>query len=943
MSEHKEPIPSMIYNAAVGGHVTNSQQIIDENENKEQSQINAEIKEALGTGGSVNDRIAEEGAKHYLKEETYNKSELNNMITTPNQEYVSVTATAETTAVTDVLPSTGAADTTYRVGNWDGTQYNDSIFSEYAWNGSAYIKLSTKSQIGEIYDISANHADTKYANLADALGTNGDNIPPALRKGGMSIKFVQSYGNKYIQARCMAQNFTTDVTQWQSVDDVPTIGSENLVKSDGVAQMNTIEIVTETISDIYEAIFHDGETAPDTDYIVVELNLGTAYNSLNVALATNTSSTYITTNIYSGAGIAGKYVWKVPYNGEKYIRFWTQTSYPANSTFKLYYTDVIHKLWRESLEALNLPKAIDNVPTANSNNFVKSGGVKAALDNVAFSTHEKVKEVGIDEKPTSYSNNLIKSGGVFKQINLIDESFQKGRTYNLFNKENVDIKKQLAIKESTHTFVYGSTTDLIVIPINIQQGQTVQFISNYNSSHSFTCLAVISNNIPAQDVSWIAKSACVASSTQLRGYLQVEQDATYLIISVTSDDNKDEIIKEISENLCVAVHNDSFEDYSVYPYIPYTIRMITKNNLVRTLYDKIENAASYEDSLPINLGPELMLYDNKGTYTNWSGNLQNGYTHTAGSDGRIMFDQCNTTDVGKFYLVRFNVTYTENEFGTIYIGDGYRNKCYNGTNYIEIVLKSDGGYLRLSPVSNLTFTISNISVRKIVEGGEPYILQDICRIVSPIDEHPTNYGFWNVLLGKDTLGLSPNSTRSIAIGMHTLGNLKGGHRNIAIGTFAMSETQGGEDNISIGCDSMISVKNAIGCVTIGKAAMERGSSCEMNIAVGGYSLGGKDGEASLGNTAVGYFSGASTHGFYNTMIGWAAGYDNRDGTGNVCLGKKAYSGNNSNTIVIGTDITASASNEIKIGNKSNNLDYIIIGNKKILFNKDGSVTWEVLS
>ncbi len=35
MSEHKIPIPSMIYNAAVGGHVTNSQQIIDENLNRE--------------------------------------------------------------------------------------------------------------------------------------------------------------------------------------------------------------------------------------------------------------------------------------------------------------------------------------------------------------------------------------------------------------------------------------------------------------------------------------------------------------------------------------------------------------------------------------------------------------------------------------------------------------------------------------------------------------------------------------------------------------------------------------------------------------------------------------------------------------------------------------------------------------------------------------------
>ena len=43
MSEHKIPIPSMLYNAAVGGHVTSSQQIIDENLNREQQDINEEV------------------------------------------------------------------------------------------------------------------------------------------------------------------------------------------------------------------------------------------------------------------------------------------------------------------------------------------------------------------------------------------------------------------------------------------------------------------------------------------------------------------------------------------------------------------------------------------------------------------------------------------------------------------------------------------------------------------------------------------------------------------------------------------------------------------------------------------------------------------------------------------------------------------------------------
>lgn len=191
------------------------------------------LEEAVGTGGSVDSRITsavatetsraqKAEANRYTKNEIYTKEEVNNLITTPNQEYVSVTATDQTTAVTDVLPAIGLADTVYRVGNWDGTQYNDSVFSEYAWNGSAYIKLSTKSQVGEVYDISANHADTKYADLAAALGANGKNIPQSLRKGGMSVKFVQSSDNTYVQYRLKNQDFTINTAYWERYNDVIT-------------------------------------------------------------------------------------------------------------------------------------------------------------------------------------------------------------------------------------------------------------------------------------------------------------------------------------------------------------------------------------------------------------------------------------------------------------------------------------------------------------------------------------------------------------------------------------------------------------------------------------------------------------------------------------------------------------------------------------------------
>ncbi len=220
-------IPCRLHNVGEGG-VAGADEVIDDNKGKSQQQINAEVDQTLGSGGSVDERIAAAVAPKanstdvYAKSETYNKSELNSMITTPEQGFVTVTATDETTDVTDVLPATGAADTVYRVGNWDGSQFDETVYSEYAWNGSQYVHLSTKTQIGEVFDISAYHATggtlATYDDLAAALGTNGANIPVSLRKGGMSVKFVQT-SNKYVQFHCISDEFTTDTDYWLISND----------------------------------------------------------------------------------------------------------------------------------------------------------------------------------------------------------------------------------------------------------------------------------------------------------------------------------------------------------------------------------------------------------------------------------------------------------------------------------------------------------------------------------------------------------------------------------------------------------------------------------------------------------------------------------------------------------------------------------------------------
>lgn len=279
-NEVKTPIPARLYNAAVGGHVAGTEDIYDDTKGKTQKQINTEVEQSLGSGGSVDsriqsavnneksraegvessqaerittlenavgsggsvdERIATEGAKHYLKSETYTKDEVHGLITTPNQQYITVTATNQTTAVTDILPASGEADTVYRVGNWDGSAYDDTVYSEYAWNGTDYVFLRKKD-----------------------------------------------YG----------------------IDDKPTAGSDNLVKSGGAYnQKFTYDFLTATSTQTGAAILNDGTIQSDqytTDGAI--LSFGIVQNEM--------ISIKLVTPYYNF-----NYCWGALYKDNKFIKY----------------------------------------------------------------------------------------------------------------------------------------------------------------------------------------------------------------------------------------------------------------------------------------------------------------------------------------------------------------------------------------------------------------------------------------------------------------------------------------------------------------------------------------------------------------------------------------------------------------------------------------------
>ena len=98
-------------------------------------------------------------------------------------------------------------------------------------------------EINDIFDISEYNASgtppvlATYASLSLALAA----VPQTKQKGGMTIRYVQTSDNKYVQWRLTADSWSTIESDWQGVDDEPTAGSDNLVKSGGVAKYLTFK------------------------------------------------------------------------------------------------------------------------------------------------------------------------------------------------------------------------------------------------------------------------------------------------------------------------------------------------------------------------------------------------------------------------------------------------------------------------------------------------------------------------------------------------------------------------------------------------------------------------------------------------------------------------------------------------------------------------------
>lgn len=149
---------------------------------------------------------------------------LNNIITNvgENATFAGI-ATPTTNPGTPDGPVFYIATTAGSYSNFGSLEVSNGETAILQWNNGTWTKNAIKPmaefESGIIYDVSANNDGAVFESLQALLSNSNLStlIPTSVRHGGMSIRFIQSSDNKYEQFRCIATEFTTDVTKWQNV------------------------------------------------------------------------------------------------------------------------------------------------------------------------------------------------------------------------------------------------------------------------------------------------------------------------------------------------------------------------------------------------------------------------------------------------------------------------------------------------------------------------------------------------------------------------------------------------------------------------------------------------------------------------------------------------------------------------------------------------------
>lgn len=196
-------------------------------------------------------------------------------------------------------------------------------------------------------------------------------------------------------------------------------------------------------------------------------------------------------------------------------------------------------------------------------------------------------------------------------------------------------------------------------------------------------------------------------------------------------------------------------------------------------------------------------------------------------------------------------------------------------------------------------------------------------------------GNYNTAAGAYSLEDNQSGIGNTASGSYSLKSNISGYSNTASGYYALYSNTTGRGNTGTGDSALYNNTTGRGNTALGWKAMYGNTTGYVNIAVGdsalytnttGYNntaMGLKAlnmNTSGYGNIGIGGFAlNKNTTGLYNTAIGTEALYENTNGSQNTAVGWKAgIVGNYDNTVCLGYDVAASASNQVRIGNTLTN-------------------------
>lgn len=393
--------------------------------------------------------------------------------------------------------------------------------------------------------------------------------------------------------------------------------------------------------------------------------------------------------------------------------------------------------------------------------------------------------------------------------------------------------------------------------------------------------------------------------------------------------------------------------------------------------DIAQNFNSTADKEKVSLGTELLSADG-WTSDGWTGDFATGFTHTSGNTSVLSFPLPSTGT--KKYIVEFDLSAPIGastfelycKIGNSAVFDLYKGSI---THYILGIQSVSNGNLEFVPASGFTKTISNISVKEVLDTYDaPFVVKDSTDTAA-FELRPTistlenffigknsgkyNYsgdfnvgvgngalennstGFWNTGIGGNVLNKNTVGSRNIAIGYLAMEANISGYKNVAIGTFALCRNTTGNMNVAIAPDSLFynttGYKNiAIGMgalyaqtegyenVAIGDSALSANTTGFDNVAVGVSAL--SKNQAGCRSTVIGHqaaYGQYGTAGDYsdNTVIGYRAGFKlSSTGTKNNMIGVQA-----------GCEVTTGKGN-VLIGYKAG--DNVTTGSNNIIIGYD---------